>query len=134
MQPLKAANYGFSRLPILAGIVLLAVPGYSQYYSNDITPPSANSGKLQGASSGKQVGGGSNSHAYLLSGNALSAVDLHPATGYYSSMATSTDGTDQGLQWLQFGWHPCYEMVRFFVLRRGSSPQRIQLLLLHQRG
>ena len=95
MQPLKAANYGFSCLPILAGIVLLAAPGYSQYYSNDITPPSANSGKLQGASSGKQVGGGSNSHAYVLSGNALSAVDLHPATGYYSSMATSTDGTDQ---------------------------------------
>ncbi len=95
MQPLKAANSLLSRLQILAGIVLIAVPGYSQYYSNDITPPSANSGKLHGASQGKQVGGGSNNHAYLLSGNALSAVDLHPATGYYSSMATSTDGTDQ---------------------------------------
>ena len=80
---------------MLAGFVLLTIPGYSQYYSNDLTPPSANSGKLQGASQGKQVGGGGNSHAYLLSGNALSAVDLHPATGYYSSMATSTDGVEQ---------------------------------------
>ena len=73
----------------------MAVPSYSQYYSNDITPPVAVSGKLQGASQGKQVGGGINSRAYLMSGNALTAIDLHPATGYYNSMATSTDGTDQ---------------------------------------
>ncbi len=67
----------------------------AQYHSNDLTPPAATAAKLNGSRSGKRVGGGSNSHAYLVSGNALTAIDLHPATGYYSSMATSTDGTEQ---------------------------------------
>ncbi|MEZ5355109.1 MAG: hypothetical protein R2762_20935 [Bryobacteraceae bacterium] len=50
---------------------------------------------MHGASGRRQAGGGRNSHAYYLSNNALSAVDLHPASGYYSSMATSTDGVQQ---------------------------------------
>lgn len=94
MKPLQALT-PLSRLRIAVGIVLLTVPGYAQYYSNDLTPPAASSGKLHGTSQGKQVGGASNSHAYLLSGNALTAIDLHPATGYYSTMATSTDGIEQ---------------------------------------
>lgn len=85
-----------SALPITTGLALLAIPGLAQqYHSNDLTPPYASAGKLQGTRSGKQVGGGSNSHAYLLSGNALTSIDLHPVTGYYSSMATSTDGLEQ---------------------------------------
>lgn len=79
----------------LAATVLFASPGLAQYYANDITPPASTSAKLNGGSRGKQAGGGNNSHAYLLSNNALSAVDLHPATGYYSSMATSSDDFEQ---------------------------------------
>src|SRR5690349_15763577 len=82
----------------LAGLfaLALALPAVGQqFHSNDITPPATAAGKLSGASSGKQVGGGTNGHAYLLNGNALTAVDLQPA-GYYSSMATSTDDFQQG--------------------------------------
>ncbi|MCX6613344.1 MAG: hypothetical protein NTW74_21155 [Acidobacteria bacterium] len=59
-----------------------------------MTPPLSKTAKLNGTSSGKQVGGGGNQHAVLVSGNALSSVDLHPL-GYYSSMATSTDDVQQ---------------------------------------
>lgn len=79
----------------LVAALLAAAPAMAQYYSNDLTPPAAQAAKLNGGRSGKRVGGGSNSHAYLLSGNALTAIDLHPATGYYSSMATSTDSVEQ---------------------------------------
>ncbi len=70
------------------------------YHSNDITPAGSNSGKLNAASGGKQVGGSqvTNSyspHACLISGNALTAVDLNPATAYYS-MATCLDDSQQG--------------------------------------
>ncbi|MEI7821211.1 MAG: hypothetical protein WCK55_09865 [Verrucomicrobiota bacterium] len=70
------------------------------YHSNDITPAGATSGKLTAASGGKQVGGWQGTsvgapHAVLLTGNALSGVDLNPATAYYS-MATCMDDTQQG--------------------------------------
>lgn len=78
----------------LPGVLILTSPAFSQYYSNDLTPPTASAAKLNGSRSGKRVGGGSNNHAYVVSGNALTAVDLHPPTGYYSSMATSTDGIE----------------------------------------
>lgn len=77
----------------------LAASGQS-YHSNDVTPAGATSGKLTASSGGKQVGGsqgvGSGSpHPVLLSGNALTGVDLNPATAYYS-MATCMDDTQQG--------------------------------------
>ena len=75
--------------------LLLALPTFAQYHSNDLTPPASTAGKLHGASKGRQVGGGSNNHAYLFTGNALTAVDLHPSVGYIYSVATSTDDTDQ---------------------------------------
>lgn len=78
----------------LLAMSLTAVAQQPQYNSNDVTPPGPAAGKLTGATSGKQVGGGSDNHAYLLGGNALTAVDLHPA-GYASSMATATDDTQQ---------------------------------------
>jgi hypothetical protein len=76
------------------GLALIATPAFSQYYANDITPPGSNTGKLTGAASGKQVGSSGNGHAVLLTGNALSSVDLHPA-GYITSTASSTDGMQQ---------------------------------------
>ena len=78
-----------------ACFALLTLPAFGQdFHSSDVTPPGTAAGKLTGASNGKQVGGGSNGHALLLTGNALSSVDLNPA-GFYSSMATSTDDAQQ---------------------------------------
>ncbi|MDQ6699487.1 MAG: hypothetical protein M3Z36_04810 [Acidobacteriota bacterium] len=78
-----------------AACLLLGLPAFGQQFnSNDVTPPGSASAKLNGTSSGKQVGGGSNSHAILIGGNALSAIDLHPAN-YYSSMATAMDDLQQ---------------------------------------
>lgn len=85
----------FRRWSRALATVLLALPSFAQYHSNDLTPPAAAAGKLHGASKGRQVGGGSNNHAYLFTGNALTAVDLHPSVGYVYSVATSTDDTDQ---------------------------------------
>lgn len=81
---------------LLSGMPLMA----QDYHSNDLTPAGWGSGKLTGAASGKQVGGSQasgsyNSHAVLLSGNALTAVDLNPAGAYYS-MATCMDDSQQG--------------------------------------
>lgn len=90
-----------SSLLLAACAVLTGLPAVAQdYHSNDLTPPGAGSGKLTGSSSGKQVGGsqvtGSYSpHAVLLTGNALTAVDLNPPTAYYS-MANCMDDTQQG--------------------------------------
>ena len=96
-----------ARPPVL-GALLLMFAGLSafgqQYHTNDETPPAAPGAKLTGASkSGKQVGSGSNLHAYLFSGNALTAVDLTP-TGYYSSQANSI--SDDGSQQCGFGYGP----------------------------
>src|SRR5436853_5928725 len=69
------------------------------YHSNDLTPAGTSSGRLNGAAGGKQVGGAqmSNgySHAVVLSGNALTAVDLNPVN-YYYSMAMCADDVQQG--------------------------------------
>ena len=95
MQTQFLANYQ-GRLRGLAGVLLLTLPSLAQQYnSNDLTPPNAMNGKLNGASSGKQAGGGGNGHALLESGNALTSIDLHPSFGYSSSMATATDDVDQ---------------------------------------
>ena len=83
-----------TRLIAAATLLLIGLPAFAQYNSNDITPPISNSGKLTAAASGKQVGGSGNGHAILLKGNALTSVDLNPV-GYYNSMATSTDDVDQ---------------------------------------
>ena len=85
----------FRRLPGAISLLALSLSAFAQQYnSNDVTPPGPNAGKLTGATTGKQVGGGSNGHAYLLTGTALTAVDLHPA-GWITSMAMSTDDTQQ---------------------------------------
>ncbi|MEQ1884222.1 MAG: hypothetical protein ABL967_04120 [Bryobacteraceae bacterium] len=91
---------GSAARPPAIGAAFLLFAGLSAfgqgYHTNDVTPPAATGGKLTGGGSGKQVGSGSNSHAYLFKGNALTAEDLHPA-GYYSSQATSisSDGSQQ---------------------------------------
>ncbi len=82
-------------------MLLLQAYAFGQgYHANDVTPAGAGSGKLTAAVSGKQVGGSqatgsSYSHAVLLSGNAVTGVDLNPATAYYS-MATCADDVQQG--------------------------------------
>ena len=75
-------------------IMSLSASAQQQYFSNDVTPVGPTAGKLTGGVSGKQVGGGNDGHAYLLTGSILTPVDLHPA-GYYNSMALSTDDTQQ---------------------------------------
>ncbi len=80
----------------VASILLLSLPVLAQQYnSNDVTPPNSNSGKLNAAATGKQVGVDGNNHAILENGNAVNSVDLHPSSSYYSSMAISTDDVDQ---------------------------------------
>ncbi len=70
-----------------------------EYHSNDITPAGSASGRLSGASGATQVRAatiaGGYSHAVMLRGNALTAVDLHPVN-YYYSMATCADDFQQG--------------------------------------
>ncbi|MCU1232381.1 MAG: hypothetical protein JWP63_348, partial [Candidatus Solibacter sp.] len=82
------------RSGLAAAALLFAQSAFAQYYANDITPPTSSSGKLTGAANGKQVGGSGNGHAVLLTGNALSSIDLHPA-GYSNSIASSTDDVQQ---------------------------------------
>src|ERR1700674_1154203 len=74
--------------------LLFGLPVFGQYNSNDVTPPATPSGKLTGASNGRQVGGGSNGRAYRLNGNAASAVDLN-APGFVNLIAMATDDTQQ---------------------------------------
>ena len=87
-------------LLVAGGALLLQTQVFAQeFHSNDLTPAGAVSGRLSGAASGAQVGAEagatSYSHAVLINGNALTAVDLHPAS-YYYSMAMCTDGLQQG--------------------------------------
>ncbi len=109
----RAATAARRFLPAIAAVCSLFAGGAAVadgYHSNDITPAGSTSGKLTAASSGKQVGGsqGANSgspHAVLLSGNALTAVDLNPAGAYYS-MATCMDDSQQGgWAYLPLGLH-----------------------------
>lgn len=86
---------GSSTFAISSGILMMASTAFGQqYHFNDLTPPAVTAAKLMGTSTGKQVGGGSNNHAYLLKGNALAATDLHPA-GYWSSVATASDDIEE---------------------------------------
>src|SRR3569833_346632 len=87
---------------LIAGCALLLHSGAfgQSYHSNDLTPAGSPSGRLSGIAGGTQVGAATSSvtaysHAVLLSGNALTAIDLHPAA-YYYSMAMCTDGRQQG--------------------------------------
>lgn len=90
--PIHARSY----LAAVAGLLLFTLPAMSQQYnSNDVTPPTSRSGKLTSAGTGKQAGVDGNNHALLETGNAVTAVDLHPGATYYSSMAISTDDTEQ---------------------------------------
>ena len=85
---------------LTAALSLAALPVFAQqppYHANDVTPVGATSGKLNSATNGKQAGARSTngtSHAVVMSGNALAAVDLHPAN-YYSSAALASDDTQQ---------------------------------------
>jgi hypothetical protein len=82
----------------MASLLVLSLPALAQqqqYNSNDVTPPNSLTGKLNGASTGKQVGVDGNNHAILETGNAAASVDLHPGGNYYASMAISTDDVDQ---------------------------------------
>ncbi len=80
------------------------------YHSNDLTPAGSVSGKLAGSSSGRQAGsaqlsGGYSPHAVLLTGNALTAVDLNPATAYYSMATCMDDSQEGGWAYLPTGVH-----------------------------
>lgn len=84
----------------VAGLAMIGIAAQGQeYHSNDLTPAGSTSGRLNAASGGRQVGASQSpttySHAVLLSGNALTAVDLNPVN-YYYSMATCADDVQQG--------------------------------------
>lgn len=88
------------------------------YHTNDLTPPGATSGKLTGSKDGVEVGAteltSGYPHAVMLRGNALTAVDLHPV-GYYYSLATCTDGVQQG------GWGYANSGLVHALVWSGSS-------------
>lgn len=91
--------------------LLLQAHAFGQdYHANDVTPAGAGSGKLTAAVSGKQVGGSQlagsyNSHAVLLSGNAVTGVDLNPATASYSLATCADDFQQGGWAYLSVGQH-----------------------------
>lgn len=85
-----------TRLRGLAALLLFSLPVLAQqYHSNDVTPPNSKTGKLTSAATGKQAGIDGNNHAVLENGNAVNAIDLHPSSNYYTSMAISTDEVEQ---------------------------------------
>ena len=92
-RPPRSA-YKHLSMAVIAATLLAAFPAHAHYHSTDVTPAGSTAGRLTAASSGQQVGSNSSGHAILLTGSALSAVDLNPV-GYYSSMATGTDGAVQ---------------------------------------
>src|SRR5206468_3397074 len=99
----------------------MTVVAQQQYNSNDVTPIGPAAAKLTGAGTGKQVGGGNDGHAYLLTGDSLTSIDLHPL-GYSSSMALSTDDTQQcgyAFSTSSFGNHA--------MLWSGSSASAVDL-------
>lgn len=84
----------------LSAACLSITPGTAAgFHANDLTPAGSSSGRLNGIAGGHQVGAAQSAngypHAVVLSGNALTAVDLHPSTAYYS-MAMCADDTQQG--------------------------------------
>jgi hypothetical protein len=95
------------------------VPAFAQdYHSNDLTPAGSSGGRLNAVSNGKQVGAAQAangySHAVILSGNALTAVDLNPAN-YYYSMAMCADDFQQG------GWAYALAGGIHAIVWNGSS-------------
>ncbi len=103
-------------------LLVMGLPGFAQQYnSNDVTPPGPSAGKLNGAATGKRVGGGSDGHAYLINDNSLAPVDLTPA-GWFNSMAMSTDDTQQ----CGYGYSP-FGGGNHAVLWSGSSISSIDL-------
>ncbi|HTG45962.1 MAG TPA: hypothetical protein VK633_15690, partial [Verrucomicrobiae bacterium] len=104
---------------LFSAALLMTVPVIGhEYHSNDLTPAGTTSGKLSATSGGKQAGGAQlpntgYTHAVLLTGNALSTVDLHP-TNYYYSMATCMDDSHQG------GWGYSYSGGIHALLWNGS--------------
>src|SRR4051812_2603653 len=98
---MKSSLIAKSRSALLGACSLLAaLPAFAQgYHSNDITPAGTSSGRLNGASSGKQVGAATASNGYspavLLKGKPLASIDLHPLN-YWYSMAMCQDDSQQG--------------------------------------
>ena len=87
-------------LAALASVLATSLAAAAQeYHSNDLTPAGSAAGRLNATATGQQVGAAQASagysHAVLLSGNALTAVDLNPAN-YYYSMAMCADDFQQG--------------------------------------
>lgn len=79
-----------------ASLILLALPLHAQYTSINLSPPGGAPARLNGIAGGQQAGAfGTTSHALLVAGTAISAVDLHPTAGFANSLATSTDGVQQ---------------------------------------
>lgn len=79
-----------------ASMILLALPLHAQYTSINLSPPGGAPSRLNGVAGGQQVGVfGANIHGLLLTGTPISAVDLHPPSGFINSLATSTDGIQQ---------------------------------------
>ena len=105
---------------ILAGCALMlhSQALAQEFHANDLTPAGTLSGLLSGAADGAQVGAAatstSSSHAMLLRGNALTAVDLHPLN-YYYSMAMCTDGRQQG------GWGSTSTGIHALVWNGSSA-------------
>ena len=99
---LPASQRGSVLVVGLAGFLIL---GASQplvareYRARDLTPAGSTAGRLDAAAGGRQVGsaqaGNGYPHAVLLSGNALTAVDLNPLN-YWYSMAMCADDSQQG--------------------------------------
>ena len=100
-----------STLLLAAWAAATGLPASAQdYHSNDLTPAGAISGKLAGSASGKQAGsaqtsGGYSPHAVLLTGNALTAVDMNPVTAYYSMATCMDDFQEGGWAYLPTGVH-----------------------------
>lgn len=84
---------------VVASLTLVAGSAFAQgFHTNDVTPAGSSAGKLNGVSGGKQSGAeqiAGSSHAVLVGGNALAAVDLHPL-GFFMSAALANDDTQQG--------------------------------------
>jgi len=102
-HPMPFDVRGKRLLPTLAAATCLLVPGLQgraqDYHANDLTPAGSTAGRLNGASGGKQIGAAQlssgYSHAVVMSGNALTAVDLNPPN-YWYSMAMCGDDFQQG--------------------------------------
>ena len=125
---------GFSALVCASCLfALTSLPAFGQqiYHLNDLTPPTALAGKLNGTSGAKQVGRGNDlngnpGHAWLFTGNALTSIDLNPATFSYSQ---ATSISDDGAQQCGVGFGVVGSGMRP-LLWSGSSASVVDLGLL----